>query len=784
MRTQLGVSNAMFKPLTLALAFTLALVFSLTLPPLVHRAAAFETSSAITKVKDFAWNENRSRIFVLNDNDTISVYDAKTNQFVVSQKSLNIKNAVAIDISPDGVFVAVNSYPSYGEDMRVSVYKSEEAMHDDLFTPSVAYMIPKSVASITVKKFSKDGKSFFITRGKGLFYVLGTEKIDLRRIEMNENDIVRDAAEMDGGRIAVISENDAIIIDRNLGKVLKHINVGTAPRKILYNDVTKRLYVTHLGSDDVYIIDGKTLSLVAIRKLGNDPGSLAYDKETGDVFVANDTSGTLSVLSPALSVSAIDLRSTAYTNSDYPITLFYLNAQKKLFVLNPTEGKLIVYDAAAGKIIKEMRTDPRPTKIVGSESLQKVFISNSNASSLSVVDGTTLKALRVPEEVAKGKDFFSKPHSITIDNENNKIFVSNLAGNTITVIDGNTQIPITNIVVNASPQIITFNPKNKKLYSISPMDNTLAVVDTSMPDYPVTFIPTGRQPNSMTLSADSGRLYISNSGDASITVIDTTAVPDAVVATIPLPEKSFPLVSTEALNKLYVALYGSGKIAVINVQTNTIEKMIPVGENPIWVRAVGSRGSRVVVATEGNKKITFIRSSTDKITGSLSFDDTPYRLFSSKDFVEDIATLAENPAQGYMYVTFRRTDEVAVIKMNLGVGDSPVIVNKSPVPFLGELDTRYNLIRKNMSNGLFYISQGSRNKVHVVKITAESPSGLLSSSWYATINADGSVDFPKQPEKERKGTWPWFGYAVFGALLLAALISLFYVRQKKNDGAV
>ncbi|MEK7118507.1 MAG: YncE family protein [Patescibacteria group bacterium] len=779
----------MFKPLTIALAFTLSLVFSFTLPLTVHRVDADETSSAITKVKDFALDENRSRLFVLNDNDTISAYDAKTNQLVVSQKSLNIKNVGAMDISPDGVFVAFNSYPS-GGDMKVAIYKSEEILRDDILSPSVAYMVPKSIVSLTVKKFSKDGKSFFVARGKGMFYVLDTEKIELRRVEMNENDIVKDIAEMDGERIAVISGDDVIVIDRNAGKALERVGVGASPRKILYNDVTKRLYVSHLGRDDVYVIDGKTLSRVAILEVDGDPGSMTYDKENGDVFVANDTSGTLSVISSALLLKTVDLRSTAYTAADYPITLFYLNAQKKLFVLNPTEGKLIVYDSAAGKIIKEMRTDPRPSKIAVSESLKKVFISHSNASSLYLVDGTTLETFRVPEEAVEEKDFFSKPHSVTIDKENNKIFVSNLAGNTITVIDGNTQIPTTNIAVNSSPQIIAFNPQNKKLYSISPMDNTLAVIDTSAQDYPVTFIPTGRQPNSMTLYADLGRLYISNSGDASLTVIDTKAVPDAVIATIPFPEKSFPLVSAEAENKLYVALYGSAEIAVINVETNTVEKMIPVGENPIWVRAMGTPVGRlgqrrIVVNSEGDKKLTFINPKTDTISGSLAFDDVPYRLFQSAEF--DFRTGKDEfiAGSGYMYVVFRRTNDVATIKMNLSAdGDSPAIVNKSPVPFLGELDTKYNLIKKNTSNGLFYISHGLANKVYVVKITAENPSGLLSSSWYATINADGSVDFPKQTERAQKDAWPWFGYVVFGALLLAAVLYVSHVRQKKNDSAM
>src|SRR3989344_2911259 len=650
--------------IVLSVVFMLALSLAIVL--IAHSVGAAEEVSATENILDIEWNENSAHLLVLNRNNTLSVYDAKTARFIVSQKPLNLQGVSVIRESDDGIFTAVASYPD-GKSLVVSIFKSENLINAKEPVAIAEYRLEGKATGLTRIHFSKDGKFVFVNRGAVAIHVLKTEETNARKIILGENETPRDVAEMYGERIAIINErtDNVVIVDFSAGKVLKRLPVGAGPRKILYNDVTKRLYVSHLGSDDVHVIDGKTFARIAVLKVGGDPDSMAYDRESGIVFVANDTAGTLNAISPTLAVKTVDLHSTAYTSSDYPFALFYLNAQKKLFILNPTEGKLIIYDATAGEVVKELKTDPRPAKIVGSESLQKIFVSHSNASSLWIADGGTFEVSRAPEIVSEDKSFFSRPHSIAIDAQGNRVFVSNLSGNFITVIDGKTQKPVTKIAVNTSPQIIAFNPPNKKLYAVSPVDNTLTVVDTSSPDYPVKFIPTGRQPNSMTLSADLGRLYISNSGDSSITVIDTTAG-DTVIATIPFPGKNFPLVSAVARNglvakdKLYVALYGSANIAVVNTQTNKVEKMIPVGENPIWVRLVGWR---MVVATEGNKKLTFIHPTTDEITGSISFDDTPYRIFSSAEFRTSTSTLVG--AEGYLYVIFRRKDNVAAIKMNL-----------------------------------------------------------------------------------------------------------------------
>jgi len=100
---------------------------------------------------------------------------------------------------------------------------------------------------------------------------------------------------------------------------------------------------------------------------------------------------------------------------------------------------------------------------------------------------------------------------------------------------------------------------------------SVAVVDVVHSEKPVTFIPVGRHPTAMLLSARRTRLFVANSDDDSISVLDTLR--DRVVETISvrLSEESLPGSSPEGLAlsadgaTLYVANAHSNAVGVIRL---------------------------------------------------------------------------------------------------------------------------------------------------------------------------------------------------------------------------
>ena len=82
----------------------------------------------------------------------------------------------------------------------------------------------------------------------------------------------------------------------------------------------------------------------------------------------------------------------------------------------------------------------------------------------------------------------------------------------------------------------------------------------------------------MTLSADGTRLYASNGGAGSVSVLDTRT--GAGIAEIPVGLRPWNPALTPAGDKLYVANGRSNSVSVIDTATLREIKQIPVGELP------------------------------------------------------------------------------------------------------------------------------------------------------------------------------------------------------------
>jgi len=700
--------------------------------PAVFAAVNLGNDKPIEMAKWMTFDETRSTMFVLNQDDTVSAFDVVNNTFILSRKALpGIKGVFTVLTSPDGSFI--DFYSAAGlSSVQISIFRLDDVINSQAPSPTAVYTLPVLTEGRTMSKFSPDSQTLVVSGQAGNILLLDPGKTGQGKIPIDGSAPVK--MEFDKyGRLLVLKEvsGDLDIIDIVGKKVLTTIRVGANSKDVLFNEVTDKIYVTHTGFDDVYVIDAQSLTIVEKIKVGKNPVAMTYDKNTGDVFVANNSSGTISRIAPDFQVKTVDLHSPAYYESS-PMLLFYLNAEKKLFTINSSTAKLFVYDVATDRVVKEEKTSFSPVTIFGSEKLRTIFVRHVNTNFIWQVDGRMLDVRRIPDVDYVNTLFFSKPQGITVDSESNRIYVSNVGDNTITVIDGETQKPITKVIVNNSPQTIGFQPVTKKLYGVSPVDDTVFVVDTTKDSYPLKIIPVGKQPRSLAFNTITNRIYISNATDSSITVIDGTS--DKIVSTISLQAGGFPSVlsvNTE-LNKVYSTAYGSDSISVINAETNTVEKEIKVGQNPIWVRYIAGL-NRIFVTVEGEKKVVVIDPDKNEIIQTISTDWKPYRIFYDE-------------RSGYIYINFRNTDMVMVLSMDNQSSEFETL-KELAIPYWGQTDARpYNMVSVNEKTSLAYFTSGNNN---VVIIRSElDKDGLRDPVWYATINADGSVVYSQEAKEE------------------------------------
>src|SRR5205807_5552695 len=65
---------------------------------------------------------------------------------------------------------------------------------------------------------------------------------------------------------------------------------------VAFDSTTGEIYVTNAGSNSVSVISGSTKSVIDTINVGANPDGIAFDSINGDIYVANGGSNTVSII--------------------------------------------------------------------------------------------------------------------------------------------------------------------------------------------------------------------------------------------------------------------------------------------------------------------------------------------------------------------------------------------------------------------------------------------------------------------------------------------------------
>ena len=121
-------------------------------------------------------------------------------------------------------------------------------------------------------------------------------------------------------------------------------------------------------------------------------------------------------------------------------------------------------------------------------------------------------------------------------------------------------------------------------------------------------IPVGRNPWGIGVDPDNDRVYVSNRGSNSVSVIDGHT--DKVIATIGVGLHPIGVGVVPATRTVYVANSGTGKapgtVSVISTVTNKVEKSVAVGYSPFDI-GVNTISHTVYVGNGGGNGLDRLR---------------------------------------------------------------------------------------------------------------------------------------------------------------------------------
>src|SRR5204863_8916732 len=142
-------------------------------------------------------------------------------------------------------------------------------------------------------------------------------------------------------------ENKVSMFDPSTLQLIKKIDVGKGPDGIYYDQATKRVFTNNHGSHDITAIDAATGNVVGTVKVEGD-GEQAIIGGDGLIYVNSENTNEVVVFDPkSLEVKQRFPIGVAKT----PTGLAYDAKTKRLFIGCRNEPKMVVMDAASGKVI-------------------------------------------------------------------------------------------------------------------------------------------------------------------------------------------------------------------------------------------------------------------------------------------------------------------------------------------------------------------------------------------------------------------------------------------------
>ena len=247
--------------------------------------------------------------------------------------------------------------------------------------------------------------------------------------------------------------------------------------------VGNRAYVANQGTNTVSVLDATTGAAVGNPiVVGSAPTGVAARPISSTVYVTNRTSGSVSV------ISTVDNKVVnTITVGTQPESIVFNADGSRAYVTNYGSKSVSVIDTTLAQqpkviaTISNVGTNPRGIAYVQTANGPRVYVANSGAGTVSVINASTNKLIDTKPSTTLTVDPISvgpAPQQIAVSPDGTRIYVTNQNSNSVSVINTATNaIDGTAIVVGSKPAGVALSADGSTLY-VANGDDSVSVVDT------------------------------------------------------------------------------------------------------------------------------------------------------------------------------------------------------------------------------------------------------------------------------------------------------------------
>ncbi|MBL8017585.1 MAG: hypothetical protein JNK43_09960 [Ignavibacteria bacterium] len=265
------------------------------------------------------------------------------------------------------------------------------------------------------------------------------------------------------------------------------------------------VYVPHISTDFVSVINPSGMKLVGSIKGGNGPCAVLMLKDGSKGYIANYQSSDVTVFDPKT-----NRKITTIQTYEHPTALLELPGRNKVLVTHQSDGGMCVISTIDNSVTKMAEYCSGFMSYL--KSADKIYLPQIFAPFIQIVDPNTLHIIK---QIETG----GRPMSMAVSSDEKFGYLANYDSAEVAKVDLTTDQIVLKIKNIPSPRWIEFSPDNSLLMVTNVKDNSVTVIDPKT-DAVVKTIFGIPMPTDVKFTPDGNYALVCSQGSASVAVIE------------------------------------------------------------------------------------------------------------------------------------------------------------------------------------------------------------------------------------------------------------------------